>query len=96
MEYKHPNGLVSSNSNWEHKVSLKEGDSLILVCKPDSNPPGSVAWRIPGKRDVWSTEQEVLVENVGRENAGIYTCTAHNSLGVSTPKEIVLDIKCKY
>ena len=41
-------------------------------------------------------EEEVLVENVGRDNAGIYTCTAHNTLGVSGPKEIVLDVECKY
>lgn len=93
VEYKYPNGLVKSNFNGGHKVSLKEGDSVIIRCKPDSNPPAAVAWRRAGTRGVWSTEQEVLVENVGRENAGIYTCTAHNKLGVSGPKEIVLDVE---
>ena len=96
VEYKYPNGQVRSSINGGHKVPLKEGDSVIISCKPDSNPPASVAWRRAGERGVWSTEQEVLVENVGRENAGIYTCMAHNKLGVSGPKEIVLDIECKY
>ena len=38
----------------------------------------------------------MLLENVGKEHGGIYTCTAHNSLGVSGPKEIVLNVECKY
>ena len=96
VEYKYPNGLVGSNHNVGHSVSLKEGDSVIIQCKPDANPPAGVAWRRAGERGVWSTEEEVLVENVGRDNAGIYTCTAHNTLGVSGPKEIVLDVECKY
>ena len=96
VEYKYPNGLVGSNNNLGHKVSLKEGDSVIIQCKPDANPPAGVAWRRAGERGVWSTEEEVLVENVGRDNAGIYTCTAHNTLGVSRPKEIVLDVEIKY
>ena len=96
VEYKYPTGLLSSDFDRGHTVWLKEGDSVIILCKPDSNPPASVAWRREGERGVWSREQEVLVENVGRENAGIYTCTAHNKLGVSGPKEIVLDIECKY
>jgi len=93
VEYSHPNGLVKSNFNGGHKVSLKEGDSVIIRCKPDSNPPAAVAWRRAGERGVWSTEPEVLIENVGRETAGIYTCTAHNTLGVSGPKEIVMDVE---
>ena len=32
---------------------------------------------------------------MGREDGGIYTCTAHNTLGVSGPREIVLDVECE-
>jgi len=74
-------------------VSLAEGESVVLVCRPDSNPPAQVAWRRAGGRGVWSTEQEMLVERAGIESAGIYTCTAHNKLGVSGPKEIQLDVE---
>ena len=96
VEYQYPNGLVRSSLNGTQIVSLTEGDSVLLLCKPHSNPPAFVSWRRAGERDVWSTEREVLIEDVGRENAGIYTCTAHNTLGVSGPKEIVVDVKCKY
>ena len=96
VEYKYPNGLVGSSYIDGYKVSLTEGDSVIIGCKPDANPAADVAWRRAGHRDVWSRDKEVLIENVGRDHAGIYTCTAHNKLGVSGPREILLDIECEW
>ena len=97
VEYKYPHSLVTGAFQGSQNVSLREGDSVIIRCKSDSNPPASVAWRRAGDTSgVWSTRPEVLIENVGRENGGIYTCTAHNRLGVSGPKEIVLNVECKY
>jgi len=75
------------------RIALAEGDAVTLICRPDSNPPGGVAWRRTGGQGVWSTEQEVLISPAGRESAGIYTCTAHNKLGVSGPREIQLDVE---
>ena len=95
VDYKYPHSLVSGTLPVSQNVSLREGDSVIIRCRPDSNPPASVAWRRAGEMGVWSTQSEVLIENVGRENGGIYTCTAHNRLGVSGPKEIVLNVECK-
>ena len=95
VEYKYPSSLVSEPFQGSQNVSLREGDSVIIRCKADSNPPASVAWRRAGEMGVWSTQTEVLIENVGRENGGIYTCTAHNRLGVSGPREIVLNVECK-
>ena len=97
VEYKYPNSLMSSNfrSGGAGNVSLSEGDSVMVRCRTDSNPPASVAWRRAGVAGVWSTREEVLIEAVGREEAGIYTCTAHNRLGVSGPREIVLNVECK-
>ena len=68
---------------------------MVTPLRPDSNPPGQVAWRRAGGRGVWSTQQEVLIEAATRESAGIYTCTAHNNLGVSAPREIRLDVECE-
>ena len=41
------------------------------------------------------SENQVLISPAGRESAGIYTCTAHNKLGVSGPREIQLDVECE-
>ena len=67
----------------------------MIRCKPEANPAASVLWRRAGQLGTWSTEPEVLIGNVGKEDGGIYTCTAHNKLGVSGPKEIVLNVECK-
>ena len=32
-----------------------------MYYRPDSNPPGAVAWRRTGGQGVWSTEQEVAM-----------------------------------
>ena len=96
VEYKYPSSLVTETFQGSQNVSLREGDSVIIRCRADSNPPASVAWRRAGEMGVWSTQAEVLIENVGRENGGIYTCTAHNRLGVSGPREIVLNVECKF
>ena len=32
-----------------------------MYYRPDSNPPGAVAWRRTGGQGVWSTEQEVAI-----------------------------------
>ena len=42
------------------------------------------------------SENQVLISPAGRESAGIYTCTAHNKLGVSGPREIQLDVECEF
>ena len=95
VEYKYPSSLTTDTFQGSQNVSLREGDSVIIRCKADSNPPASVAWRRAGEMGMWSTQPEVLIENVGRENGGIYTCTAHNRLGVSGPREIVLNVECE-
>ena len=99
VEYKYPSSLSLSGSSFRGygagNVSLSEGDSVMLRCRADSNPPASVAWRRAGVAGVGSTREEVLIQKVGREEAGIYTCTAHNRLGVSGPREIVLNVECK-
>ena len=66
-----------------------------LLSQTDSNPPAAVSWRRAGVAGVWSTREEVLLERVGRAEAGLYTCTAHNTIGVSGPREISLNVECE-
>ena len=99
VEYKYPSSLSLSGSSFRGSgagnVSLSEGDSVMLRCRADSNPPASVAWRRAGVAGVWSTREEVLIQKVGREEAGIYTCTAHNAEGDGESNHFNLDIRCE-
>ena len=51
-----------------------------------------MAWRRSGGLGVWSENEEVVLEGVGREEAGVYTCTSHNILGVSAPRQLELKV----
>ena len=39
----------------------RETKNEQMYYRPDSNPPGAVAWRRTGGQGVWSTEQEVAM-----------------------------------
>ena len=81
------------------KVTARTWPGVLLVTpllsQTDSNPPAAVSWRRAGVAGGWSTREEVLLERVGRAEAGLYTCTAHNTIGVSGPREISLNVECE-
>ena len=95
VEYQAPHSLVTTPYTGDQSVSVREGETVMIRCRWEGNPAASVVWRRAGVPGVWSTEEEVVLDKVGKEQAGVYTCTAHNSLGVSSPKEIVLNVECK-
>lgn len=41
-------------------------------------------------------KESLELRPVGRRDAGLYTCTAQNSVGTSEPQSVQLDVKCMY
>eukprot|EP00096_Caligus_rogercresseyi_P016613 TRINITY_DN934_c0_g1_i3.p1 TRINITY_DN934_c0_g1~~TRINITY_DN934_c0_g1_i3.p1 ORF type:complete len:638 (+),score=151.88 TRINITY_DN934_c0_g1_i3:127-2040(+) len=68
-------------------------DPVTLNCQVDSNPPSTVLWRKDGKDGIFSGEKEIVFSPVTRQTAGIYSCTAENSLGLSKPALVEIDVK---
>ena len=73
----------------------EEKDPATLRCIADSNPPSTVIWRKEGLSGIFSPDPEISISPVTRHNAGVYSCTAENPLGLSQTKFVELDIKCK-
>lgn len=68
-------------------------DTVVLRCVTDANPLASVVWRRAGKSDISSLEESLQFRPVTRRDSGTYTCQARNSIGVSDPLTVQLDVK---
>lgn len=77
-------------------TDLEEGrDTVVLRCIVDSNPPSSVRWKL-GESRIVSTIEILQFRPVKRRDSGSYYCEAENSVGISSPLSVVIDVKCKY
>ena len=74
-------------------VSVLEGDYLWLICEQNANPPATVTW-LAGT-DIVSQDQELLLSNITRDSAKMYTCIAENTLGQANA-ELGISVLCRY
>ena len=75
---------------------LSEGESVMLTCEVDSNPPASITWTKLGLRNTFiSSERKLNLPVLSRNDAGTYECQAENSMGLSNPSSQKLDVQCK-
>jgi hypothetical protein len=68
-------------------LHIQEGESLRLVCVPDSNPPATLKW-IWGNRTLKPSQPSnhgvLELPQVGLKDHGKYVCQAQNVLGTQT------------
>ncbi|XP_069163060.1 hemicentin-1 isoform X2 [Procambarus clarkii] len=73
------------------EITVKEDESVVLVCPVTATPEPSVVWSRDGtivgvsghgNVDVSGDGHTLRVIRAGSHNAGIYTCTASNAAGV--------------
>ena len=73
----------------------EEKDSVSLRCIAESNPQPKIVWYKEGENGIFSVEKEIHISPVTRHSAGTYKCVAENTLGLSEPAFVDLDVKCK-
>nr|XP_020469129.1 roundabout homolog 4-like isoform X2 [Monopterus albus] len=70
-------------------VSVKIGESAHFYCQAKGNPPPAVEWSraqgpLPNGRYLVNPDQTLQIHYVTAQDAGKYTCTAANDVGVVT------------
>ncbi|KAM6983719.1 roundabout homolog 4 [Tautogolabrus adspersus] len=78
-------GLVLKPEN----VSVKTGESAQFYCQAKADPPPAVVWSreqgpLPNGRYLVNPDQTLQIHYVTSQDAGKYTCTAANDVGVAT------------
>ena len=88
--------LVSVSPN---KITLAEGNSLLLTCNASGEPKPSISWTRIGSSTVLSVLPSLTIVNVSRpgtaDNMIQYQCTASNGVGTPATATIDITVVCK-
>lgn len=81
------------------KIEARKGDSVTLRCLGEGNPLPTIRWSKPGHIYFHNGEDKfqgavLNFHSVGRQDAGLYECSAEN--GVSDPAKTTIDLKVSY
>ena len=74
---------------------INEGESANLSCSAISNPVAKFRWN----KNINETYREgniILFNNITREDAGLYVCTAFNMVKYRTSAASRIVVRCKY
>ncbi|KAI5620888.1 intercellular adhesion molecule 5 precursor [Silurus asotus] len=74
-------------------LKVKEGSKVSLICTAEGNPEPELNWSIQSQIKATGRQQTTLtIVQVSLADAGVYTCTATNSLGDDT-REVSLIVE---
>ena len=71
--------------------TLNEGDIVSLSCTADGNPTPSITWTKVSDNSQVSFPLTIT----GKQDEGLYRCTANNGIGSSVTEEISITVHCK-
>ena len=89
--------LVSASPE---KVTIVEGNKLLLTCNASGEPEPSMSWTRIGSSSVLSVSPSLTIVNVSRpgtaDNLIQYQCTASNGVGTPATATVYVTVVCKY
>lgn len=81
----------SSITHIIHDRIVNETDVVQLNCTADGNPPPKIRWtRVPDNNPV-----SKVLNITGKQDEGLYRCTAENGVGNVATKDVNITVLCK-
>ena len=89
---------------------VREGNTTTITCEAFGYPPPTVVWNriksdgvsvsdsvsVPtGYGNVTRVSVNLTITNASREDTGVYTCSANNSIG-SDSSNVTITVQCKF
>ena len=82
------------------KVTIAEGNKLLLTCNASGEPEPSISWTRIGSSNVLSVSPSLTIVNVSRprteDNMIQYQCTVSNGVGTPATATVYVTVVCKY
>ena len=72
-----------------------EGESVSLDCNATGNPAPNVTWTKDGNNSVLYQGERYTIDNITRQQAGRYICTAENGIGSKLNATFAVIVHCK-
>ena len=77
-------------------ATVREGHTLVLECDAsNSHPLPSVAWFSPQSL-LLSGERRLVIGNISRNQAGLYSCEATDSNGGTKSSRVAVTVECEF
>ena len=73
---------------------VKKGQPINITCTTIGNPKSDYVWMFKNKQLHSPVNSTIVIRNATLDDAGMYTCTAINSIGRETIN-VTLQVKCK-
>lgn len=81
-------------------ITLNQGETLKVQCLAKGNPQPQLTWGKRGEKAehtiIDETKSELILEDVDRSHADLYSCTANNDIGNPVTSEFKVVVKCNY
>ena len=70
-------------------TTVNEGEAVTLTCTAGGQPPANITWTKDNK------VVSFPLNNIRRENAGLYRCKADNGVGNPATADVFITVQCK-
>lgn len=79
------------------RLEVLSGDIVELICEASGIPEPKIKWARSGSRlpNEGYSGSKVTMENIQKDNAGIYQCMADNEVNPPATASVELIVKCK-
>ncbi|XP_056009548.1 B-cell receptor CD22-like [Ostrea edulis] len=86
--------IVHLNSSTPYHVT-EHRDAVMICSVIDANPSTGITWtwKKIGNSVILSREATYTIPRISRDQAGDYSCTATNTIGISTPVTVQVDVQ---
>ena len=86
--------------------NITEGDNITITCESIGNPLPTVIWSRTNRarvivgnytesQNASKVSRNLTITNASREDTGVYTCSANNSVG-SVSSNVSITVQCKF
>ena len=75
-------------------LTVNETNPIVVTCDASGFPEPSFTWTKDGQ--VLSQPKELSIQRSGRNDAGMYVCSANNGVGQEKTAKAYVTVQCKF
>ena len=86
---------IITNGNKKNTGSYKKDERLLLACETEEGTTPTIRWMKNGKLMPGEQKDYFSVENLSKNDTGVYSCCAYYPYGNVSSMEVLVRVQCK-